>query len=166
MGKRHRALSAFGLAVPLGAMITLRLNLNHRPGLCRFMPVHFHSIPKGAVRDRNQLAEHWGYASFHAIGRGVFTPAGQNIIVLFVTEDKQDSATQYADRLEGETLYWEGEDKHGNDRRIADADNAGDEIHVFYRERHHMPFTYIGRVRVKSVRLLSDKPSEFVFEIA
>ena len=30
----------------------------------------------------------WGYASFHAIARGVVTPKDDNKIVLFVTEEK------------------------------------------------------------------------------
>lgn len=129
------------------------------------MPVQFESIKKGTEWDRNELAELWGYQSFHAIARGVFTPANQNLIVLFVTEDKQESLTQYDDRLTGKTLHWEGEDGHGNDSRIAHASNSGDEIHVFHRNRHHTAFTYIGEVRVKSFKLLSDKPSEFVFEV-
>ena len=129
------------------------------------MPVQFDSIKKGTEWDRNELAELWGYQSFHAISRGVFTPAGQNIVVLFVTEDKQESLTQYDDRLVGKTLHWEGEDGHRNDSRIAGAAKRDDEVHVFHRQRHHTPFTYLGKVRVRSFKLLSDKPSVFTFEL-
>ncbi len=129
------------------------------------MPVQFDSIPKDSIWDRNHLATLWGYRDFHAIARGVFTPAGQNYIVLFVTEEKQESLTAYEDMLSGATLHWEGENGHRTDSRIAMADERGDEIHVFHRKRHHSPFTYLGRVRVKSARLLTEKPSEFVFEV-
>jgi hypothetical protein len=59
------------------------------------MPISFANISKGATYSRQVLAELWGYASFHAIARGVVTPRGDNKIVLFVTEEKQPSAEQY-----------------------------------------------------------------------
>lgn len=130
------------------------------------MAVHFDCIKVGTEWDRNQLALLWGYQSFHAIARGVVTPAHDNKIILFVTEEKQEGLTQYADRLRGGILEWEGEDGHASDRRIADSAIAGDEIHIFYRERHHAPFTYLGIGTVVSHRLLSDAPSKFVFEVS
>lgn len=130
------------------------------------VPVHFDAIKPGSSWTRDQLAELWSYQSFHAIARGVFTPAGQSLIVLFVTEDKQESLTPYADRLDGGVLHWEGKDKHQNDLRIAQSEKTGDEIHVFYRERHHSPFTYLGQVRLISAKLLTHKPSEFVFAVS
>lgn len=161
----------------LDRSLTLRHNRRHMPSepqkpledenrTCFIpgVPVQFESIKKGTEWERNELAELWGYRSFHAIARGVFTPANQNLIVLFVTEDKQESLTQYEDRLSGKRLHWEGEDKHQNDSRIADASKVGNEIHVFHRKRHHTPFTYLGEVRLISSKLLTDKPSEFVFE--
>ena len=129
------------------------------------MPVHFGSIKKGTEWERNDLAKLWGYRSFHAIARGVFTPARQKIIVLFVTEDKQESATQYKDRLDGQTLYWEGEDGHRNDARIDSAEENSDTIHIFYRERHHSPFKYLGQGHVKSSKILSHQPSKFTFDL-
>ena len=128
------------------------------------MPVQFDSLSKGSEWDRNELANLWGYQSFHALARGVFTPAGQRFIVLFVTEQKQESLTQYDDRLVGKVLHWEGEDGHQNDLRIAHAAENGDEIHVFYRERHHEPFRYLGEVRVKKATLLTKQPSQFELE--
>lgn len=129
------------------------------------MPVQFDSISKGSEWDRNELANLWGYQSFHALARGVFTPAGQRFIVLFVTEQKQESLTQYDDRLVGKVLHWEGEDGHQNDLRIAHAGENGDEIHVLYRERHHEPFRYLGEVRVKKATLLTKQPSQFELEV-
>jgi hypothetical protein len=130
------------------------------------MPVQFDSIPKGSEWDRNELAKLWGYQSFHALARGVVTPAGQKHIVLFVTEQKQESLTQYDDRLVEKELHWEGEDGHQNDLRIAHAAENSDEIHVFYRERHHAPFRYLGEVRVKKATLLSNQPSQFELTLA
>jgi hypothetical protein len=85
--------------------------------------------------------------------------------VLFVTEDKQESLTQYADHLDRTTLHWESEDGHQNDLRIAGADKNADEIHVFYRERHHESFRYLGQARVTKTALLANKPSQFEFQI-
>jgi hypothetical protein len=129
------------------------------------MPISFDSISPGSKWTRNALAELWSYKSFHAIARGVVTPKGRNVIVLFVTEDKQEGLTQYVDHLEGNTLHWEGEENHQNDGRIANSPQTRDEIHVFHRPRHHESFTYLGRVIVKEVRMRSDKPSEFVFQL-
>jgi hypothetical protein len=126
--------------------------------------VIFDGIAVGTDWEREQLAARWGYRTFHALARGVFTPAGDNKIILFVTETKQQELTQYADQLRGKTLTWEGEAGHSNDLRIAQADQKGDEIHVFYRERHHIAFRYLGRVRMKEAKLLTDKPSQFIFE--
>jgi hypothetical protein len=85
--------------------------------------------------------------------------------VLFVTEQKQESLTQYDDRLVGSVLHWEGEDGHLNDLRIAHASENGDEIHVFYRERHHEPFRYLGMAQVKKATLLTKQPSQFELEL-
>jgi hypothetical protein len=129
------------------------------------MAVEFESIQVGTEWERKELARLWGYSSFHAIARGVVTPVGVNKIILFVTEQKQESLTQYNDQLADGILHWEGEDGHGNDQRIAASSKNADEIHVFYRERHHQPFTYLGIAVLKSNQLLSDEPSKFVFAV-
>ena len=59
------------------------------------MGVTFGSIKVGTTWDRKELAELWGYESFHAFGRGVFTPKNDNKIVLFVKEEKRDEDVQY-----------------------------------------------------------------------
>ena len=79
-----------------------------------------------------------------------------------MTKEKQESLTPYEDRIEEDILFWEGEKGHGTDARIAARD---DEVHVFYRERHHTDFTYEGRAHLQTFRLLNDRPSKFVFEL-
>lgn len=129
------------------------------------MPISFANVRKGAAYSRHALAELWGYASFHAIARGVVTPRGDSKIVLFVTEEKQVSAEQYADRLVGNSLDWDGPTDHFAEDRILEAASSGDEIHLFHRKRHHTDFTYCGRLSVVSHVLRGDRPSNFKFQI-
>jgi hypothetical protein len=129
------------------------------------MAISFKGIKNGSEWDRPNLAKLWGYRSFHAIAKGAVTPRGDNKVVLFITHDKQSSATQYEDLLEGNTLKIQGETGHVADDRILNADKAGDEIHLFYRDRHHMPFTYHGRLRLTKHTIHSNEPSRFVFRL-
>ena len=129
------------------------------------MPVQTDNLTVGASYDRPELARLWGMAGIQGLGRGVFTPRGTNLIVLFVTQDKQQCLTQYKDFLADDLLFWEGEDGHGNDERIARASKNGNEIHLFYRERHHTAFTYHGRLILTHWIPRTDKPSEFVFKV-
>lgn len=89
----------------------------------------FEKIRKGGSYSRPQLAELWGYASVHAIARGVVTPQGKNKIILFVTEEKQAFQEQYQDKLHGSALSWEGPTDHFADQRMVAAASNGDEIH-------------------------------------
>lgn len=125
--------------------------------------VTFDRLNLGATYSRHFLAELWGYKGFQAISRGVVTPAGQQSIVLFVTRDKQSSARQYRDYLVGNRLYWEGPTDHFAESRIMASQQNGEQIHLFYRDRHHSDFNYVGQVVLECAKLLSDKPSEFVF---
>lgn len=127
--------------------------------------VSFTDIIPGSKWERTELAKMWGYESFHALARGVVTPRGSGLIVLFVKEEKREGDEPYADLLEGDTLHWHGEKGHGNDQRIVAASTRGDEIHVFYREVHRAPFTYLGRASLVSSILLQDEPSRFVLRI-
>jgi len=119
----------------------------------------------GKSYDRPILARLWGLAGFEAISRGVYTPAGQKLIILFVTREKQDCLTQYRDFLQDNVLFWEGEKGHGSDSRILQASQAGEEIHLFYRERHHSPFTYHGRTILLRCNRYTDRPSAFEFDV-
>jgi len=127
------------------------------------MPVRFELLTTGMNYDRNYLAGIWGYQDWHAIGRGVVTPSGDNKIVLFVTKEKQESLTQYVDRFEDDLLYMEGESNHAADVRIVNSLYSNDEVYLFYRRIHHSPFTYYGRVYLATYSLLSDDASKFVF---
>lgn len=119
----------------------------------------------GAKYTRPVLAERWGYSSHNAIGKGVVTPKGEKVLILFVTRIKQEALTQYNDELSSDLLFWEGQEKHGTDDRVIGAENAGDEIHLFYREIHHTPFEYKGRVLLLSHQRATDTPSKFVFRL-
>jgi hypothetical protein len=127
------------------------------------MDTSFLSI--GCRYTRPELAKRWGYDSHHAISRGVITPKGENVVILFVTRCKQESLTQYMDYLSGDLLFWEGEKKHGSDDRIIDAEKAGDEVHLFYREVHHSPFEYMGRIVLIQKAIKTDAPSRYVFRL-
>lgn len=129
------------------------------------MGVNFKDIKFGESYERPMLAKLWGYQSFHAISKGVVTPAGTNYIIFFVTKDKQAALTQYNDYIDGNMLFWEGEEKHSSDRRVVEANNNGDEIHLFYREAHHTPFIYFGKISLTDYQLRENAPSEFVFRI-
>ena len=129
------------------------------------MAVNFDSLEFGQAYERPLLARLWGYQSFHAISKGVITPAYTNYIILFVTKDKQDALTQYNDYIDGNMLFWEGEEKHGSDKRIIEATRNGDEIHLFYREVHHASFVYFGKISLTDYQLRENAPSEFVFRI-
>lgn len=119
----------------------------------------------GQTYGRPKLTQMWELGGHQGISRGVYTPAGQNIIFLFVTRLKQNCLTPYKDFLEGDLLYWEGEKAHGSDERIASASSRGESIHLFYRERHHSDFTYYGKVILASMVRCQNKPSEFVFKV-
>lgn len=129
------------------------------------MPISFSEIRDGAEYSRQTLAKLWGYASFHAIARGVVTPKHDNKIVLFVTQEKQPSSEQYEDYLSGGSLVWEGPKDHFAEDRILSAESTGEEIHLFYREKHHSDFLYRGRLKVVNHVFHIDKSSRFTFDI-
>ena len=130
------------------------------------MAISFSRIRQGSKYSRNELARLWGYASFHALARGVVTPRSDNKIILFVTETKQTAAEQYRDHLNNNRLAWEGPTDHFAEDRIINAAASGDEIHLFYRERHHSDFTYCGELQLLSHERHSDRPSRFEFRSA
>jgi predicted restriction endonuclease len=115
---------------------------------------------------RPELAQQWGYGSHHAIDKGVVTPRGGKLVILFVTRIKQAYQTQHQNYLSGDLLFWEGQERHGTDDRVRDAERTGEEIHLFYREVHHSPFEYKGQVVLLSHDRRTDAPSRFVFRLA
>jgi uncharacterized protein DUF3427 len=129
------------------------------------MPISFAKIKVGSEYSRHELARLWGYKAYQALARGVVTPRSDNKIVLFITEEKQESAEQYKDSLKGSILEWEGPNDHFAEQRMVSAARSGEEIHVFYRDRHHTEFRYIGQAKVKSTTLRIGTPSSFTFEV-
>ena len=127
--------------------------------------ITFDGIVVGRAYSRPTLAELWGYRSYHAIARGVVAPRGQNLIVLFVTRDKQESLEQYEDRLTASILHWEGPTDHFAEDRMVSAASVGDELHLFYRDRHHEDFDYYGQMDVINVRRFHGRPSRFTFVV-
>jgi hypothetical protein len=129
------------------------------------MPVSFERIQVGEAYDRPSLAALWGYKTWAAIGKGVVTPAKENVLVLFITKEKQEALPQYRDVLEGNILHIDGEDGHRNDDPLIHAKQNGDEVHLFYREGHHSPFICKGEVVLQSHERRSKEPSHFVFRL-
>lgn len=129
------------------------------------MPFSTDTLVLGNLYTRKELVDLWGYKSFHAFGKGVFTPSKKECIVLFVTREKQKTDIQFKDFINSDRLYWEGEEKHLNDNRIANAYKKGEAIYLFYRDIHHTPFRYFGEIRINKFKKEIIKPSEFVFEL-
>src|SRR5437660_4634010 len=123
------------------------------------VPITTDQLALGEQYDRPFLAGLWGYKDWHAIGRGVVTPSGEKVIVLFVTREKQEALPQYEDNFEGDRLNMEGEDNHANDARLVNTERDGDDIHLFYREKHHQPFTYLGDVHLLRYEIQTAAPS-------
>ncbi len=129
------------------------------------MPVSFEKLEIGQSYERTTLAVIWGYRKFNAIAKGIVTPAKTRFIILFVTQEKQSSATPYVDSLSGEFLHMEGEAAHRLDLRLVQAKSSGDEIHLFHRVVHHSPFVYYGRIGLVAHSLQTDRPSHFTFHL-
>lgn len=129
------------------------------------MSVEFKNIVIGCAYSRQTLAELWDYASAKALQRGVVTPRNDNKIILFVTEEKSCSATPYYDRLSGNLLEWDGPNDHFAEQRMIDADQNGDEVHLFYRKTSREYFTYCGLVKTLKFDRYTDRPSRFLFRL-
>ncbi len=113
---------------------------------------------------RKEIADVLGIQST-AMARGVFTPKGRDLIFLFVTRENQRSQIRYQNRVIDDVLVWEGERKHGNDRRIVEAAIKNDEILLFFRSRNHQRFVYFGQIHLFRHKLRNDRPSQFMFRI-
>ena len=127
--------------------------------------IRFDDLELGKAYDRPYLAKYWGYKGYEAISRGVVTPAGTPFIILFITKEKQAFLTQYEDVFANDILEIEGEKSHLSDQRIVESLSNEDEAHLFYREKHHMPFTYEGRVFLVDYILQQGRPSNFRFAV-
>ena len=98
----------------------------------------------------------------NALRKGVVGKTGEDFLMIFVTENKSSDSTQYKDHLFEDTLFWEGENKHGHDRIISSEER---EIFLMYRQKHHSPFTYMGRLALSRFFPMTEEPSKFVFRL-
>lgn len=82
------------------------------------------------------------------LNNGIFRPKGWASIWLFITEEKTSDRTQYRDRLEGDTLYTQGQTAGRTDHLIIGHEAAGLELLVFFRRnRYEYPgagFRFLG----------------------
>ena len=129
------------------------------------MAISFATIVIGHRYTRAHLATTWGYAGIQAIARGVVTPAEDNKIILFVTEEKRAGDEQYEDELAGTILLWEGPNDHFAEERMLRHHETGDEIHLFFRAQHRDDFEYLGLLRLYCCQRFTDQPSRFVFRV-
>lgn len=128
------------------------------------MAVTWDALLIGETYGRPELAALWGYRDWHAIGRGIVTPANEKVVVLFVTEEKQDSQVQYRNHFDGDRLHMDGETNHANDMRLMNSQAAGDSVLLFHRSRHHCDFTFYGLASLLECQIHDDQPSKFLFQ--
>lgn len=128
------------------------------------MNIDFSDIIVYQDYNRKYLAEKWGYESFHAIAKGAVTPQNTNLIIFFITKEKQKVLTQYKDDLYLGILSIEGETNHGSDYKIINSKDKYD-MHLFYRDHHHKDFTYYGLIYLKDYVENNSSPSNFTFYV-
>lgn len=128
--------------------------------------VDMDSLTLNQTYTAKELAALWGYKSHHALVKGVFHPKGSDILILFVTKERQPGSTQFKNELRGNMIKIEGADKHGTDHLLLDTKKDSPyKIYLFYREKHTLPFTFLGRVHLVQSCIYEDKSSEFEFFI-
>jgi len=100
-----------------------------------------------AVYTREDLKKLFGITDA-TINTGVFRPKGTNSVWLFITEEKPADRTPYRDRLDGETLNWQGQTSGRTDDLIVEHRARGLELLVFFRKRKYehpgAGFRYLG----------------------
>lgn len=109
------------------------------------------TLVAGEIYSRSQLREQFGVADA-TINTGIFQPPDHDSVWLFVTREKESDMTPHTDRLEGDTLYWQGQTASRKDFLIVEHEERGLELLVFYREskrqyadfgfRYEGPFVY------------------------
>lgn len=110
-------------------------------------------LTPGSVYTRDDLRDLFEITDA-TLNTGVFRPKGTTSIWLFVTREKTADRTQYRDRFEGDTLYWQGQTSGRTDGMIIEHRARGLEILVFFRERKYEhpgagfrflgPFAYVS----------------------
>jgi hypothetical protein len=98
------------------------------------------------------------------INTGVFRPAGFSSVLIFITKNKPSDRTQYKDRLDGDTLYWQGQTTGRTDTMIVEHEQRDLEVLVFYRD-HKSEYPGAGFRYEGAFKYVSHKPghpSDFV----
>ena len=120
-------------------------------------------IAFGAVYTRDDLRKQFNISDA-TINTGVFRPKGHDSIWLFVTEHKTADRTPYADRLESESLFWQGQMSGRSDSMIIDHAANGLELLLFHRRsKYEFPkagFRFVGRFEYMSH--LGQHPTSFL----
>jgi putative restriction endonuclease len=105
-------------------------------------------LTPNAIYTRDDLKALFGVADA-TINTGVFRPKGTSSVWLFITEEKTSDRTQYRDRLDGDTLHWQGQTSGRTDGLIIGHQARGLELLVFFRKRKYehpgAGFRYVGR---------------------
>lgn len=98
------------------------------------------------------------------INTGIFKPAGFASVLIFITKNKTSDRTQYEDRLDGDTLYCQGQSAGRTDVLLSGHRQRGLELLVFYRDsKYEHPgagFRFEGRFDYVSHS--GTKPANFV----
>ena len=96
---------------------------------------------------RQDLIERFGITDA-TVNNGIFHPKGTLSVWLFVTEEKTADRTQYRDRLDGDLLHMQGQQKGRTDALLTNHQARGLELLVFFRRsRYEHPgagFRYLG----------------------
>lgn len=104
-------------------------------------------LSTGEIYTRDALKSQFGITDA-TINTGVFRPKGTSSIWLFITQEKTADRTQYRDRLEGDTLHWQGQTSGRTDDLIVRHHQRGLELLVFFRARKYehpgAGFRYLG----------------------
>lgn len=104
-------------------------------------------LTEGEIYTRAQLGPMLGIAP-SALGSGIFRRQGTASTLLFITQEKGADRTQYADRLEDETLHMEGQTLRRTDADVMNHRERGLELLVFHRPRKDAfpsyGFRYLG----------------------
>lgn len=108
-------------------------------------------LTEGELYSRAELRDRFSVTD-QTINTGIFHPPGHDSVWLFITRDKESDMTPYEDRLDGDTLHWQGQTSGAKDVLIIEHEARGLELLVFYREskrehddyafRYEGPFAY------------------------
>ena len=107
----------------------------------------------GNIYTRNDLRELFGIRDA-TLNNGVFHVKERQEIWLFVTENKTADREQYADKLTGNMLHWQGQRLGRTDSLVIDHKRSGNRLLLFYRTakyqfdgagfRYEGPFEYVS----------------------